>query len=345
MNRRDPNPDRQQHGGYRNEHSDWEPPRQANQWEDGVSRQAGSESDEGRFSSYGEVTRRRRLNRDETENRKRPPARDDAAYLQSRGYDERHYGDDTRDLARSRGYRFSGERDAYPSREYDASGGNDFADFTSEDYGGRDFYARRSGAGGGLSPSFSYRPTFDTFGRRYYGSSDDRSRGDHNQHDYGSWREYGEERGFLQRAGDEIASWFGDEDAARRRKQDHRGRGPSDYTRSDERIREDVNDRLTQDWRVDATSIRVVAKDGEVTLDGTVTTRLDKRRAEDLAEDVSGVKHVQNNLRLTGVSGWTETGQGGSASSNGKPAGRGGDVAQTGTSIPSQTGTIVDRSS
>ena len=39
-------------------------------------------------------------------------------------------------------------------------------------------------------------------------------------------------------------SWFGDEDAARRRQQDHSGRGPSNYTRSDERIREDVCDRL-----------------------------------------------------------------------------------------------------
>ncbi len=35
-----------------------------------------------------------------------------------------------------------------------------------------------------------------------------------------------------------------------------------------------------------------------MTLDGTVSTRLQKRRAEDCAEDVSGVKHVQNNLRV-----------------------------------------------
>jgi osmotically-inducible protein OsmY len=29
-----------------------------------------------------------------------------------------------------------------------------------------------------------------------------------------------------------------------------------------------------------------------------VNTRSDKRRAEDIAEDVSGVTHVQNNLRV-----------------------------------------------
>jgi len=106
------------------------------------------------------------------------------------------------------------------------------------------------------------------------------------------------ERGFFERAGDEIASWFGDEDAARRREQDHRGHGPADYTRSDERIREDVNDRLTEDRRLDARRITVAVSDGEVTLNGTVSDRADKRRAEDSVEDISGVRHVQNNLRI-----------------------------------------------
>jgi osmotically-inducible protein OsmY len=79
---------------------------------------------------------------------------------------------------------------------------------------------------------------------------------------------------------------------------EHRGRGPKNYTRSDERIREDVNDRLTDHPRLDAGEIEVQVKDCEVTLTGTVTEREDKRRAEDIAENVSGVKHVQNNLRV-----------------------------------------------
>lgn len=77
-------------------------------------------------------------------------------------------------------------------------------------------------------------------------------------------------RGFLDRAADEVMSWWGDEDAARRREQDHRedhrGRGPSDYTRTDERIREDANDRLTDDWRIDARKVSVAVEKGEVTL-------------------------------------------------------------------------------
>jgi hypothetical protein len=53
----------------------------------------------------------------------------------------------------------------------------------------------------------------------------------------------------------------------------------------------------------------------EVTLSGTVDSREAKRRAEDIAEQVSGVRHVQNNLRVqqqtigmmgtTGMSGTT----------------------------------------
>jgi hypothetical protein len=79
---------------------------------------------------------------------------------------------------------------------------------------------------------------------------------------------------------------------------EHRGRGPKNYTRSDDRIRDDVNDRLSDDSWLDASEIEVQVAKGEVTLTGTVDSREDKRRAEDIAEAVSGVKHVQNNLRV-----------------------------------------------
>ena len=39
------------------------------------------------------------------------------------------------------------------------------------------------------------------------------------------------DRGFFERAGDEVASWFGDEDAGRRRRQDMRSRGEEDSWR------------------------------------------------------------------------------------------------------------------
>ena len=111
-----------------------------------------------------------------------------------------------------------------------------------------------------------------------------------------------EDRSWVDRARDEVSSWMGDHDAQARRNVDarqgeHRGRGPRNYRRSDERIRDDVNDRLTEDSWLDAQGIEVTVANGEVTLTGTVRSREDKRRAEVLAEGVSGVDNVQNNLR------------------------------------------------
>lgn len=114
----------------------------------------------------------------------------------------------------------------------------------------------------------------------------------------GAERDESHERDFMDRAGDEIASWFGDDEAEARREADHRGRGPKGYQRSDARIEEDIHDRLTDDRLVDARDITISVKDREITLDGTVDSRRAKRRAEDCAESVSGVTHVQNNLRV-----------------------------------------------
>jgi osmotically-inducible protein OsmY len=114
----------------------------------------------------------------------------------------------------------------------------------------------------------------------------------------------GEERGFFERAGDEIRSWFGDDEAERRRRADemrkgvYAGRGPRGYRRSDERIREDINDYLTDDWYVDASDVEVTVNNGMVTLTGRVDNRGEKRRAEDIAECVSGVSDVSNQLRV-----------------------------------------------
>jgi osmotically-inducible protein OsmY len=76
------------------------------------------------------------------------------------------------------------------------------------------------------------------------------------------------------------------------------GRGPRGYKRGDERIREDVCDRLTDDPRIDASDLDVEVKDGEVTLAGSVRSREEKRVAEDLIERISGVRDVNNNLKV-----------------------------------------------
>src|SRR5690606_33268259 len=53
----------------------------------------------------------------------------------------------------------------------------------------------------------------------------------------------------------------------------HRGRGPKNYTRTDQRITEDLCERLTDDDDVDAGDIEVMVKDGVATLTGTVPRR------------------------------------------------------------------------
>jgi len=76
------------------------------------------------------------------------------------------------------------------------------------------------------------------------------------------------------------------------------GRGPQGYKRSDERITEDVNEALTRDADIDPTNVQVEVRNGEVILKGSVSDREAKRRAEDIAESCSGVKEVQNQLRV-----------------------------------------------
>ncbi|RWX79280.1 BON domain-containing protein [Neorhizobium lilium] len=157
----------------------------------------------------------------------------------------------------------------------------------------RDRYA--SGVDGG-SDAGRYG-TADRHGTDRYGSSnsDNYGSGDRTRSNDGQ----GERRGLMERAGDEVASWFGDDKASQRRDMDqHRGKGPKGYQRSDTRIEEDINDRLSDDPILDASNISVTVAQAEVTLDGFVSSRWDKRRAEDLVEDISGVRHVQNNLRV-----------------------------------------------
>ena len=100
------------------------------------------------------------------------------------------------------------------------------------------------------------------------------------------------------------------------------GRGPKDYRRSDERVREEVCDSMTDDPVLDASEIVVAVANGEVTLSGSVTSRDQKRRAEDVAERISGVKDVTNQLRVVReASGYAHTAsQPVSQSGNGTPS-------------------------
>jgi osmotically-inducible protein OsmY len=213
-----------------------------------------------------------------------------------------------------------------------------------------------------------------------------------------------DERTFLDRITDEVRSWFGDEEAERRRRQDIRdmygretredrdrwdrdrwsrswtgervgrvdrsdflnrdrdeerfrgergdessrawtgaggwaprgpysGRGPRGYQRSDDRIREDICERLSQHGTLDASDVDVIVAAGEVTLRGSVPSRWAKRETEDLIESVSGVRDVHNELRVHQPGTSTPSGSGGFQSGS-SPTSPG---TQTGPSTPGGT--------
>jgi len=98
------------------------------------------------------------------------------------------------------------------------------------------------------------------------------------------------------------------------------GRGPSGYRRSDDRIREDVCQCLTDDDHVDASDIEVSVSDREVTLTGTVTSRMQKRHAEDLIERLPGVRDVINSIRVASDTAMSNTGSTQGTQSTGTPS-------------------------
>ncbi len=74
--------------------------------------------------------------------------------------------------------------------------------------------------------------------------------------------------------------------------------GPKGYTRSDERIREDISERLMLADGIDSSEVSLSVKEGRVTLEGTVPTRSMKHAIEDLADHTAGVTDVDNRIRV-----------------------------------------------
>ena len=156
------------------------------------------------------------------------------------GYERYGRGDDDR-----RDDRDGGRRDYRGAGElgYDRPQGRerDRGDYGARDYGQRDVGSQRDYAGSdyargdygreGSAQSYGNRAagqsgwggdrTTEGFngGTDYYRGDRGRDRQDRDPRDRGSSQD---DRGFMARAGDEVRSWFGDEQAERRREQDAR---------------------------------------------------------------------------------------------------------------------------
>lgn len=112
-----------------------------------------------------------------------------------------------------------------------------------------------------------------------------------------------DDRDWWDKASDEVSSWFGDDDAERRRRMDkqqgpHSGKGPKGYTRTDDKLKDDINERLYHDSHIDASDVDVTVENGEATLTGTVENKMAKRRIEDIIESIPGVRDVENRLKV-----------------------------------------------
>lgn len=189
---------------------------------------------------------------------------------------------------------YGGSRNLY-DRDYDrfdrGSANRGHYELGASNYGGNEDRGRRSND---QNPYFG-----STNPRNYQGHSNQWGNDQGRNRDYG--RGDSNDRSWWDRTKEEVTSWFGDDESERRKDREqksHKGKGPRNYSRSDDRMKEDINDRLSDDPWVDASDIDVVVSSAEVTLTGNVNERSEKRRAEDIAESVSGVKHVENRLRV-----------------------------------------------
>lgn len=80
--------------------------------------------------------------------------------------------------------------------------------------------------------------------------------------------------------------------------EDFRGRGPKNYVRTDERLRDDIADRLSADPQIDASDIEIAVQEGRVTLTGTVDRRQTRYRVEDIVDACHGVREIDNQLGI-----------------------------------------------
>jgi hypothetical protein len=88
--------------------------------------------------------------------------------------------------------------------------------------------------------------------------------------------------------------------------------GPKGYQRSDERLREDISERLMEAYEIDSSEVTVEVLGGKVVLEGTVPDRYMKHAIEDLADAAPGVQDVDNRIRVASRA-WSGTGDTGQA--------------------------------
>ena len=162
----------------------------------------------------------------------------------------------TRDFGSGQDYSYSSAREYQAAGAFDRGRGRDDGqrNYGARDYGPREYgnagYAQREQRQAGPQRRYTrdggfqgdYRGSYGSDGHRFAESDRDRGESHGRRRDHGRPAGYDyEDRDFFSRAGDEVRSWFGDEEAERRREMDSRyderqggGRWDSPYARDDD---------------------------------------------------------------------------------------------------------------
>lgn len=182
-----------------------------------------------------------------------------------------------------------------------------------EDYGQADYssdYGYDDRRRSGYRTEEDIRPRTDDFGQadysgdyaydqergRAYRRYSDADRDYARRMDEGDYHPAGQPRSWIDRAGAFFSPGprAADADTPPRRR-----RGPSDRV-----LWAVIVERLEDERGLDLRDVEVIVEHAEVTLNGHVRHKADKRRIEDVA-DIDGVRHVQNNLRVHDQGHWT----------------------------------------
>ena len=228
------------------------------------------------------------------------------------------------------------EGQGFRGREsYEDEGFRGRESYGSPGYGSQSYGSQRSGSQGYGSPGFG-SPGYGSQGYGYQGQGAARgSQFFRGRESYGESYQgrggYGGE-GYLESG---MESSYG-----RTRSRDFTGKGPKGWKRSDERIKEDVSEQFARHPDLDPSQVEIRVTDGEITLTGNVNDRDSKRLAEDIAENVQGVKDVTNQIRVTVSTSSQTTGSSGYGTS-GTGSGGTSDTETSRSRSTSRTGTTT----
>ena len=161
------------------------------------------------------------------------------------------------------------------------------------------FEDKRDETNGSFTGRFRGKNRFGEERIKHDSYQDDQFRSDYDptyEDEYGMKHPY-EHGGKLNRWSDDIRSESSHEN--------HRGKGPKGFQRSPVRIKDEACELLARDSELDASDIEVDVEDNCIVLKGEVDSRKDKRLAELLVENISGIEDVYNQLRVKKrIEGW-----------------------------------------